>query len=114
MLMGLVMFWRKNVRAAGEMEMLMEWIRSMPRIVSLVLVGSLLSLLPATAQQPSIHDETVHGRRAYVLENGKMRVSALRGGGHLAEIRFLSSDPRKAVTRSSRGRCRCCPTSARG
>jgi hypothetical protein len=77
--------------------MLMEWIRSMPRIVLLVLVGSLLSLLPAVAQQPSIRDETVHGRQAYVLENGKMRVSALRGGGHLAEIRFLSRDPRKAV-----------------
>jgi hypothetical protein len=34
----------------------------------------------------------LHGRDAYVLENGAVRVSALRGGGHLGEIRFLDGD----------------------
>jgi len=38
-----------------------------------------------------------HGRHAYVLENGLIRVSLLRGGGHIAEIRFLSDDPKKSV-----------------
>ncbi|CAN5749288.1 hypothetical protein BH10CHL1_BH10CHL1_00130 [soil metagenome] len=45
----------------------------------------------------SVHTETIHGRGAYVLENGKLRVSALRGGGHLAEIRLLADDDRLAL-----------------
>ena len=55
--------------------------------------------LPALllAALPAFHPDTLHGRQAYVLENGLLRVSALRGGGHLAEIRLLSDDPRKAV-----------------
>ena len=38
----------------------------------------------------SLHTEIIHGRQAYVLKNGKIRFSALRGGGHLAELRFLT------------------------
>jgi hypothetical protein len=38
-----------------------------------------------------------HGRSAYVLENGKIRISALRGGGHIAEVRFKSEDAQKNV-----------------
>lgn len=53
--------------------------------------------LPLTAQAPSFRQETFHGRHAYVLENGKIRVSALRGAGHIAEIRFLSDEARLAV-----------------
>ena len=49
--------------------------------------------LPAQTCQPGL----LHGRQAYVLENKKIRVSALRGGGHLGEIRFLSGDPRKTI-----------------
>ncbi|HSW49719.1 MAG TPA: hypothetical protein VLH09_06060 [Bryobacteraceae bacterium] len=48
-------------------------------------------------QQPSFRLETVHGRQAYVIENGKMRVSALRGGGHIAEIRLVTKDARLGV-----------------
>ena len=58
---------------------------------------AILAAASAFAQTPSLKQETVHGREAWVLENGRIRVSALRGGGHLAEIRLLSSDPRKAV-----------------
>lgn len=48
--------------------------------------------------QPSaVRLETVHGRQAYVIENGKLRLSALRGGGHIAEIRLLTSDPKLGV-----------------
>jgi hypothetical protein len=41
--------------------------------------------------------ETLHGRQAFVLENRQIRVSALRGGGHLAEIRFRSGDALKTI-----------------
>jgi hypothetical protein len=49
------------------------------------------------AQEPAFRRETFHGRHAYVLDNGCIRVSLLRGGGHIAEIRFLSDDPKKSV-----------------
>jgi len=45
----------------------------------------------------SLHTETIHGRQAYVLENDKIRFSALRGGGHLAELRFLTDDAQLAI-----------------
>src|SRR5262245_64949403 len=41
--------------------------------------------------------ETLHGRQAFVLENRLIRVSALRGGGHLAEIRFRSGDAARTI-----------------
>jgi hypothetical protein len=41
--------------------------------------------------------ETLHGRQAFVLENRQIRVSALRGGGHIAEIRFRSGDALKTI-----------------
>ncbi len=53
------------------------------------------AVLPA--QESSFHEETFHGRHAYVLENAQMRVSALRGAGHLAEIRLKSSDPKASI-----------------
>ncbi len=61
-----------------------------------------LLLLIATAavsfaQRPMFKKEKFEGRDAYVLSNGAMRVSALRGAGHIAEIRLLSPDPRKSV-----------------
>jgi hypothetical protein len=56
-----------------------------------------LSLPSLWAQQPAFHTEMFHGRHAYVLDNGLIRVSLLRGGGHIAEIRFLSDDPKKSV-----------------
>lgn len=49
------------------------------------------------AQTASFQEETLHGRRAFVLQNGLMRVSTLPGGGFIGEIRFLSADPRKSV-----------------
>ncbi|MFB3777717.1 MAG: hypothetical protein ACE141_08900 [Bryobacteraceae bacterium] len=48
-------------------------------------------------QQPSFRLETIYGRQAYVIENGKLRVSALRGGGHIAEIRFITNDPKLGI-----------------
>ncbi len=54
-----------------------------------------VTVLPA--QEPSFREETFHGRHAYVLETARVRVSALRGAGHLAEIRLKSSDPKVSV-----------------
>lgn len=57
---------------------------------------SLILLCYACSGQ-TYRGETFHGRQAYVLENGKIRVSLLRGGGHIAEVRFLSEDPRRNI-----------------
>lgn len=42
-------------------------------------------------------EERVYGRQAWVLENGEMRVALLRGGGHIAEVRLRSDDPKKNI-----------------
>ncbi len=60
------------------------------RSIALVLLSA-----PALLSQTKL--ERVNGREAYVLENGLIRVAALRGGGHLAEIRLISSDPKKNI-----------------
>lgn len=65
----------------------------------------LLSAIAAYAQpqstnkisMPSIHEEKFEGRRAWVFSNGLIRVSVLAGGGHIAEVRLLSDDPRQNV-----------------
>lgn len=58
---------------------------------------SIFSLPLLWAQEPAFRTEMFHGRHAYVLDNGRIRVSLLRGGGHIAEIRFLSDDPKKSI-----------------
>jgi catechol 2,3-dioxygenase-like lactoylglutathione lyase family enzyme len=45
--------------------------------------------------QATFYEEKVNGRDAYVLDNGWMRVSLLRGGGHIAEVRLKTGDRRK-------------------
>ena len=49
------------------------------------------------AQTAAFHEDTLHGRRAFVLENDQIRVSTLPGGGYIGEIRFKSDDPKKSV-----------------
>lgn len=55
----------------------------------------LAALLPA--QEPAFREESLHGRRAWVLDNGLMRVATLPGGGFIGEVRLDSADPRKSV-----------------
>ncbi len=50
-----------------------------------------------SGQTASFHEDTFHGRRAFVLENDRMRVSTLPGGGFIGEIRFKSADPKMSV-----------------
>jgi hypothetical protein len=61
--------------------------------------SALVLLLPAilAAQSARFHQGDFHGRDAYFLENAKVRIAALRGAGHLAEIRLKSDDPRVSV-----------------
>ena len=60
----------------------------------LSLFGVAVALFGQTA---SFHEDSLHGRRAFVLENDRMRVSTLPGGGYIGEIRFKSEDPRKSI-----------------
>jgi hypothetical protein len=57
----------------------------------------LLAALTAALSAQTVQTGVLHNRQAYVLENSRMRVSALRGGGHIAEVRFVSRDPKLAV-----------------
>jgi len=55
------------------------------------------ALLSSAVTAQTFRSELFHGRQAYVLDNGVVRASLLRGGGHIAELRFLSNDPHKSV-----------------
>ena len=48
---------------------------------------ALLAAVTLFAQTATFHEDTLHGRRAFVLENDQMRVSTLPGGGFVGEIR---------------------------
>jgi hypothetical protein len=41
--------------------------------------------------------EVFHGRKAFVLQNDLIRVSTLRGGGSIAEVRFRSGSPQRQI-----------------
>lgn len=52
---------------------------------------------PAAGQKAELHAGKLHGRDAWTLENGRMRVSTLRGGGFIGEIRLKSADPKMSI-----------------
>jgi hypothetical protein len=51
----------------------------------------------ALSAQVTVTEEMFHGRHAWVLSNGDIRVSVLSGGGHIGEIRLISGDPKKSI-----------------
>ena len=60
----------------------------------------LLFFIPAAlllGQTASFREDQFHGRRAFILENSRMEVSTLPGGGFIGEIRFKSADPKMSV-----------------
>lgn len=59
-------------------------------------VAALLAL-PLLAQRPSFTEERFHGRHAYILSNGQVRVAVLKGGGHIAELRYLAGPEARQV-----------------
>jgi len=66
--------------------------------MKLTIIGAVLACLflaPAERQEvPSFRDdEAFHGRGAWVLENRHLRVTLLRDGGHIAELRLITDDP---------------------
>jgi hypothetical protein len=57
----------------------------------------LLTALVLQAQQPKIAEEKVYGREAWILSNGLIRVALLKGGGHIAEVRQTTGDPKRDI-----------------
>ncbi len=51
----------------------------------------------AAPARTSVAEERLHGRRALVIRNGRMRLGVLPGGGFIAEASLVSSDPAKSV-----------------
>jgi hypothetical protein len=51
----------------------------------------------AAQSGPSIRESAFQGRAAWIIENGLIRVSVLSGGGHIAETRLLSADPKASI-----------------
>ncbi len=51
-----------------------------------------------SGQVPAVReDANIHGRPGWVIENGRIRVALLRGGGHIAEVRLVSSNPKLSI-----------------
>jgi hypothetical protein len=66
------------------------------------MLRDLISALSLTAsvslaQQVELREERLNGRAAWVLDNGIVRIALLRGGGHIAEMRFTGTDPSRCV-----------------
>jgi hypothetical protein len=57
----------------------------------------ILLLAAAAAFGQSIREGVFEGRPAWILENGVIRASVLSGGGHIAETRLVSRNPKVAV-----------------
>lgn len=65
---------------------------------SLLLIVTVLTATAAFAQAPTVReDPNIYGRPGWVLENGRVRVALLRGGGHIAELRLISTNPRLSI-----------------
>jgi hypothetical protein len=70
------------------------------RVHKLMLRSSFATVLFAAtllAQAPTIQEGRFQGRRAWIMANGLIQVSVLAGGGHIAEVRLLSSDPKASI-----------------
>ena len=57
----------------------------------------LLSCAAAFCQTPTITEEIFHGSSAWVLQNGLIHVTVIAQGGHIAEMRLISDDPKKSL-----------------
>jgi hypothetical protein len=62
-------------------------------LTALVFAATVASAQMATVRE----DAQIYGRPGWVLENGRIRVALLRGGGHIAEVRLISSNPRLSI-----------------
>jgi hypothetical protein len=59
---------------------------------------TVLGAAAVAAQTPSIREASdIYGRPGWTMENGTIRVGLLRGGGHIAEVRIISANPRLSI-----------------
>lgn len=58
----------------------------------------LITATPERQEKPAVRDEVFRGRQAWVLENGRIRVTLLRDGGHIAEIRLIADDRQPGIS----------------
>ena len=63
--------------------------------VALMLAGAVAASRAQTGKVTVAPD--IYGRPGWVLENGTIRVALLRGGGHIAEIRLVSANPKLSI-----------------
>ena len=63
-------------------------------IVAVLVVGAIATYAQTSTVKP---DQEFQGRKAWVIENGKLHVTVLSGGGHIAAIRLLSNNARLAI-----------------
>lgn len=68
----------------------------LPFLHASAIAALVLIMLTATthAQSPTLlAEQEFHGRSAWVIQNGTIRVTLIQAGGHIAEVRLLGEDP---------------------
>jgi hypothetical protein len=67
-------------------------------IVAGAILATLWSAAVETASAPTLLvDQDVHGRKGWILENGRIHVGIVKGGGHIANLSFISDNPRLSI-----------------
>ncbi len=67
-------------------------------LISCLIAVTITAGLSSQSSPPSVREETqIYGRPGWVIENGRIRVALLRGGGHIAEVRLVSDNPRLSI-----------------
>ena len=64
--------------------------------INLILVSAFL-VMNSVYGQLSLTKTKLEGREAYTLQNDKMRISMLTGGGYIAELSLISSDQKESI-----------------
>ena len=62
--------------------------------INFILISAFLAI-NSVYGQVSLTKINFEGREAYALQNDKMRISMLTGGGYIAELSLLSSDQKR-------------------
>lgn len=66
--------------------------------LALTIALSLVAAAPVLTRQSEVREEAqVYGRPGWIVQTGTLRVAVLRGGGHIAEVRWLSNNPRLSI-----------------
>ena len=86
---------KTNKDASGRCRGINDWDRSFNR--AFLAVAAIVTAFVVQAQPPKITEEKVYGREAWVLSNGLIRVALLKGGGHIAEVRQTTGDPKRGI-----------------